>query len=176
MSEAKVSRFVLSAATRIGMPIDAYLVRIQAGEKWCTRCRCWHPRCEFGEDKHRYDGLAACCLNSRRPRQLSLQLQSKRSGLLVPTRDGDKLQARARVNYLVIHGRIPRPDSLPCTDCGGTPETHGRRHEYDHARGYSAEHQLYVEAVCSLCHSAREKARGCKQQADRDPATGRWAK
>jgi 5-methylcytosine-specific restriction endonuclease McrA len=77
---------------------------------------------------------------------------------LKPARGGDRKQARRRINYLVEKGRIPRPDDLACVDCGHKGED--RRHEYDHARGYSAEHQLDVEAVCSKCHHARSDARG----------------
>ena len=76
------------------------------------------------------------------------------------TRNGDKKQARRRVNYLVEQGRIPRPNDLPCVDCAdelGLPST---RHEYDHAKGYDDDNQLYVEPVCRRCHENREEARG----------------
>lgn len=76
-------------------------------------------------------------------------------GWCAPTRDGDRRQARRRVNYLVEQGRIPRAEDLPCIDCADeTPG--GGRHEYDHAKGYDGENQLYVEPVC---HRNREEAR-----------------
>jgi hypothetical protein len=78
---------------------------------------------------------------------------------LKPTRDGDKLQARRRINYLVEQGRIAHPDDLPCMDCGDEVFVRRYRHEYDHARGYAGQNQLYVEPVCSRCHHAREEAR-----------------
>lgn len=78
-----------------------------------------------------------------------------RRGWLAPVRNGDKLQARRRINYLVEQGLISHPDDLPCLDCADG----NRRHEYDHARGYNGDNQLYVEPVCSKCHHNREDAR-----------------
>jgi len=83
----------------------------------------------------------------------------RRRGWLTPARDNDKRQARRRVNYLVEQGLIPRPDDLPCLDCGDEVFGVRYRHEYDHARGYAAKDQLYVEPVCSRCHHNREEAR-----------------
>lgn len=34
-----------------------------------------------------------------------------------------------------------------------------RRHEYDHFKGYAAEHHLDVESVCTICHSKRDSER-----------------
>src|SRR5437867_717404 len=45
-------------------------------------------------------------------------------------RDGDKKQARKRVNQMVLWGRLPRPSDVPCFDCGHRGLD--RRHEYDH--------------------------------------------
>lgn len=55
--------------------------------------------------------------------------------------------------YLVEQGLIPRPRDLQCADCGSPA------HEYDHARGYGADAQLYVEPVCRGCHHHRERSR-----------------
>jgi len=82
-----------------------------------------------------------------------------RRGWLAPTRTGDRLQARRRVNYLVEQGLIPPPEELPCTDCADMLLTDGGRHEYDHAKGYGGENQLYVEPVCQRCHRNREELR-----------------
>lgn len=76
----------------------------------------------------------------------------------VAARDGDKKQARARVNHLVRTGRMPHPSTLPCTDCGHAGE--GRLHEFDHHLGYAAEFHESVEIVCCKCHRARSVARG----------------
>lgn len=62
-----------------------------------------------------------------------------------PPRDGDKLQARQRINVEV---RTPGE----------------RRHEYDHHHGYGAEHHYCVEPVCTKCHRARNDQRGESRQ------------
>lgn len=136
-----------------------YAHRYVSGEKWCTGCKAWHPDEAFGQDSHRRDGRSAICTAARRQRYRKSYVPRGRSrrGWLVPARDGDKLQARRRVNYLVESGQIPHPGDLPCTDCAHVgPE---RRHEYDHFKGYGAEHQLDVEPVCSRCHHRREDLR-----------------
>jgi hypothetical protein len=75
-------------------------------------------------------------------------------------RDGDRKQARQKVNYFVTQGRLPRPCDLPCVDCGHVWADGERRHEYDHHLGYGADHQFDVEAVCTSCHHKRSLARG----------------
>lgn len=91
------------AAARIGVSLCEYRQRLGAGDKWCTRCKGWHPTAAFGLDRTRFDGLAAQCFQGRealygeryepRPRI------SKLGEFFVATRDGDKLQARARTNH-----------------------------------------------------------------------------
>lgn len=75
-------------------------------------------------------------------------------------RDGDKVQARQRVNDEVKAGRRSHPNALPCTDCGHVWKKGERRHEYDHHLGYAAAHHLDVESVCSTCQHARGWRRG----------------
>jgi hypothetical protein len=128
--------------------------------KWCTACKVRHPISAFGRDKSRADGYAACCLASRRVKVRKVQTgRAGRSGWLKPVRDGDKRQARRRINYQVEKGIIPHPADLPCMDCGDSVFLTPHRHEYDHARGYDGKNQLYVEPVCSRCHHNREDAR-----------------
>jgi hypothetical protein len=74
-----------------------------------------------------------------------------------PCRDGDKRQARARVNHFVEKGRLPHPSTLACVDCGHLGSD--RRHEYDHHKDYDGINHLEVECVCNPCHSKREKQR-----------------
>lgn len=148
-----------TAAGRVGASPTDYAHRIVAGEKWCVGCKDWHQIDEFGSDASRPDGRAATCLSYRRGRYAPRERAPRLRGFLVETRDGDKRQARRRVNYLVEQGRIPPPNALPCTDCGHVWEDGGRRHEYDHASGYGVAEQLTVEAVCSACHHTRERAR-----------------
>lgn len=76
-----------------------------------------------------------------------------------PPRDGDKVQARQRINVEVREGRRPHPNTLPCVDCGHVWKPGERRHEYDHYKGYAAEHHYDVEPVCTLCHAARDSAK-----------------
>ena len=76
-----------------------------------------------------------------------------------PPRDGDREQARQRVNVDVRTGRRPHPNAFPCLDCGHAWKPGERRHEYDHARGYAAENHAYVEPVCTQCHARRARER-----------------
>ncbi len=73
----------------------------------------------------------------------------------MPPRDGDKRQARQRINVEVRTGYRPHPNDLPCTDCGHTWSSSERRHEYDHYLGYGAENHMSVESVCTTCHARR---------------------
>lgn len=73
-----------------------------------------------------------------------------------PPRDGDKRQARQRINVEVRTGKRPHPNQLPCADCGHVWEEGERRHEYDHYKGYAPDHHYDVESVCTVCHSTRD--------------------
>lgn len=148
-------------AAKFGMSLEDYLQR-NVSEKWCTGCKQWHVRGAFGADSSRSDGLASQCLAWRKRHYDATHVRTgrrPRAGIyLAPTRDGDKKQARARVNHAVDVKRIPDPNELPCADCGHAYRD-GERHEYDHYLGYAAEHQMSVQAVCIPCHKAREMAR-----------------
>lgn len=84
---------------------------------------------------------------------------SKHGPPAMPPRDGDKQQARQRINVLVRTGRLAHPNTFPCTDCGHVWAEGERRHEYDHHKGYAPEHHYDVEPVCTTCHAARDSAR-----------------
>jgi len=77
-----------------------------------------------------------------------------------PPRDGDKVQARQRINVEVRTGRRPHPNTLPCTDCRHVWIPGERRHEYDHHLGYAAVHHGDVEPVCTKCQRHRSIERG----------------
>lgn len=155
------------AARKAGVSVAEYAERDARGEKWCTRCKKFEVRSEFGIDNTRYDGLAAHCLKSRRTgRPTGVPLGARVNPVTgrpgpspAEARHGDVRQARARINKLVRTGRLPRPNDLPCADCRHVHSPSGRRHEYDHYLGYGPDHHLDVEAVCTSCHAAREKAR-----------------
>jgi hypothetical protein len=148
-------------AAHLGMAL-ADFQRRNIAEKWCTGCKAWHSRSIFGADASRPDGLASSCQPSRsesvRRRRIPRPRRSQAGVYKVSARDGDKKQARRRVNHAVDTGRLADPNTLPCADCGHAYD--GKtRHEYDHHLGYSAEYQMSVEAVCSSCHHAREAKR-----------------
>lgn len=132
------------AARRIGLTLEAYRAKVASGLKWCTGCKEWHPRSEFVRDRSRGDGLRAHCLKRDRARP---------RGRRAPERE----EARRVVAVAVRYRRLPHPSRMACHDCGHTGED--RRHEYDHYLGYAEAHRLDVQAVCTLCHADREKAR-----------------
>lgn len=72
----------------------------------------------------------------------------------LPGRDGDKFQARQRVNVEVKAGRLPHPNSLPCFRCGHIWHEGDPRHHYHHHNGYAAESHFDVVPVCNPCHAA----------------------
>jgi hypothetical protein len=112
-------------------------------------------------DKSRGDGRSASCLASRRTHYSRTYVHKPRPDAgrrFKPARDGDRQQARRRIDHLIAIGRITDPDKLPCVDCGHSGTA--RRHEYDHYLGYAAEHHEHVEPVCSKCHATRSIRRG----------------
>ena len=153
---------IKTAARRLGMSFDSYMAARRAGMKHCISCRQWLASESFCSDADRGDGKSAKCrsCSSSASRSGYTTKPRTRGRVFVPAREGDRRQARRRVNYLVELGLIQHPNDVPCTDCGHLWSAGSRRHEYDHHLGYSAEHQLSVEAVCTTCHHARERARG----------------
>lgn len=136
----------------------------KSGIQWtrvCSKCRQVLPREAFFTDRSRASGVSFVCrpCKNAAARAAYTPRPQQRRGWIEPTRDGDKKQARRRINYLVDQGRIPHPNDLPCMDCADEVFIGNYRHEYDHALGYDGENQLYVEAVCSKCHHNREGAR-----------------
>jgi hypothetical protein len=148
------------AAKRIGICFEAYIENIVAGRRWCHACQSFHEKPEFGIDRTRGDGLARLCLKAKakRCRTSYRPVARARGRKFVAPRDGDKAQARGRVNYMVRVALLPDPNSLRCVDCWHIGTDY--RHEYDHYLGYAAEHHEQVEAVCARCHFARSEARG----------------
>ena len=162
-SKTKIEWHTKTAAARIGISAGEYVRLCNEGKKRCTDCKFWKMQKEFSNDRSRGDGKASRCGSCSKKRHLSSYepRPGPESGRrFVEARDGDRKQARRRVNFLVESGLIPNPNTLPCSDCGLTHKDHGKRHEYDHHNGYAASHHEDVEAVCSGCHHAREAARG----------------
>lgn len=153
---------------RAGVSLDEYDRLLDAGQKWCGRCRTFHPRAEFGADRSRGDGLAPACRTSKNSHGRAEYQPRPRPApgrRYAAARDGDKLQARGRVNHLVDVGLLPSPATLRCVDCGHLGPD--RRHEYDHHLGYAAEHHEDVEPVCNPCHARREVDRRGRQNQHR---------
>ncbi len=148
-------------AALVGITLHELSARIEAGEKYCWRCRALHPRSAFNVDESRADGLYPACRDSltanNRAQYRPRPRTSKLGTFFAPNRDGDKKQARSRVNHHVDVGLLPDPNDVPCFDCGHIYATGERRHEYDHHLGYAEEHQLSVQAVCTTCHRARDQ-------------------
>lgn len=154
---------LLVRATKLGMTVSAYCARVATGEKWCTGCKAWHLRTTFGPDPSRPDGLANTCRTGRKAYYHTgyhpHPITRKPAGAhrFKPPRDGDKRQARARINHLIQLGKIPAPNDLPCADCGHVWTPGERRHEYDHHLGYAAKDHEHVEPLCTTCHHKRER-------------------
>ena len=53
------------AATRIGVSPEEYARRLKCGMLWCWACRKFQDKGEFGKDKGRTSGRAACCKSAR---------------------------------------------------------------------------------------------------------------
>lgn len=127
----------------------------------CWSCRQSLPASAFGSDRSRPDGVNPVCrtCKNRRARDgYSPAMRPTRFGpRRLPRRDGDKRQARSRVNHDVRMGLRANPNELACVDCGHLGSD--KRHEYDHHLGYAAEHHGDVEPVCSTCHHRREEMR-----------------
>ena len=157
-----------TAAKMAGVSIEEYYRLVDSGYKWCTKCKGWHPVAEFGNDRSRSDGLSSTCVKGRRQlyRETYIpvpeHLRKTPGPPIKPSEDGNKKQARRKVNRLVAKGKMAKPQALPCFDCGhlGPQTTPQNRHEYDHFKGYAAENHLVVQVVCSSCHVKREIGRG----------------
>lgn len=49
------------AAKRLGITLDEYISKRNAGLKWCTKCKTWQSVSDFAKDKTRGDGLKSIC-------------------------------------------------------------------------------------------------------------------
>lgn len=50
-----------TAAKRIGVSFEGYLANLASGLKWCTGCRQWKLRIQFGKNRAHADGLCSIC-------------------------------------------------------------------------------------------------------------------
>ncbi|HLO46942.1 MAG TPA: hypothetical protein VK211_00730 [Kamptonema sp.] len=152
-----------SAAFKIGCTWQEYSQKRQSGFNWCSVCRTWMPLAFFNNDANSVDGKCNKCkscsraIDRQRYKPVPLDQQKPRGFAPHPPRDGDKQQARNRVNREVRKGKLPRAQTVPCTDCGHIGSD--RLHEYDHYLGYAAINHLAVQCVCVPCHNKREQRR-----------------
>jgi hypothetical protein len=158
-------------AARIGTTPAEVAAKRTAGFKWCWKCAAWRGHACFGSDPSRGDGLTVYCLSHRRVtirkpwRPRPNPLTGRPGPAPHPFRDGDKVQARARVHLEVHNGRMPSADNVPCTQCGHIWKTADPHHHYHHHRGYDTEHHLDVIVLCASCHGrthARHPRSHCK--------------
>src|SRR5579862_2651674 len=93
-----------AAAFYFGISHEELLSRQAAGLKHCSRCKEWIRIELFGRDRSRGDGRSSICNHckakkSKTERPPVMPEDRKPMGPApAPERDGDKLQARARVN------------------------------------------------------------------------------
>ena len=152
-----------AAACKIGCTWQEYFQKRQSGFKWCSACKTWTPLAFFNRDSGAIDGKSNKCKSCSRAKDrqrykpVPLDLQKPRGFAVHPPRDGDKQQARNRVNREVAKGKLPHARTVPCTDCGHIGSD--RLHEYDHYLGYASINHLAVECVCVPCHNKREQQR-----------------
>jgi len=152
-----------SAACRIGCTWQEYFQKRQSGFKWCSACKTWVPLAFFNKDSGAIDGKSNKCKSCTRAKDrqryepVPLDQRKPRGFAVYPPRDGDKQQARNRVNHMVRNGKLPHARTVPCTDCGHIGSD--RQHEYDHYLGYATINHLAVECVCVPCHNKREQQR-----------------
>lgn len=131
-----------TAAIRVGVTLEEYRAKVAQGLKWCTGCKLWKMREEYGADKSRGDGLAARCTACRR-------VKSRAARVGGPPDQRTATLATEAVRKAVRQGRLAPIRSLKCRDCGKVA-----RH-YHHHLGYARTHWLDVIALCVGCHRRR---------------------
>lgn len=77
----------------------------------------------------------------------------------------NKRRARRRVTTAVEAGRLAKPSTLACLDCGAPAR------EYDHYLGYAGIQHLRVQPVCRQCHVDRAIKRGERPERKRTMTT-----
>lgn len=146
-----------AAATKLKIYVEEYQQKINSGFKWCSHCRSFKPQILFNKSSRNKCQICSRAADRRRYKPVPIEERKPRGFVPHPPRDGDKQQARNRVNRMVRNGKLPRAQAVPCTDCGHI----GRDilHEYDHYLGYAAINHLEVQCVCVPCHNEREQRR-----------------
>lgn len=76
------------AAKRVGLTLEEYQAKLDAGLKWCHHCDQWKPLESFGQDSSRGDGREARCSECRRTPDPKPRV--------IPSRKGQHHTAEAR--------------------------------------------------------------------------------
>lgn len=156
------------AAAKLGISVEQYQQNVKSGLKWCFSCQAWVKVRLFNLDASSRDGKDNRCRSCRqlfdrqRYHPVPIEQRKSRGFPAKPGRDGDKNQARNRVNYAVASNKLARARNIPCVDCGHLGPD--RIHDYDHHKGYDAVNHLEVECVCVPCHVDRERQRKQERQ------------
>src|SRR5262249_39223167 len=137
--------YIKRSARTLNVPVDSYLAEIRDGRKWCSRCREWHPRSDFGLDKHQGDGLNSSCRISRRvlvkryrgqthllgknrPAKTRAKRSAPRRGKKTKKGKGEKPPAisppRQHAEYQRWRRAVLRRDSPRCVQCGDRNRLH----------------------------------------------------
>lgn len=130
------------AAKKLGMSLDDYLARINAGQKRCYVCKSWKLLVEFDVDNSRGNKRAGACIECKRT-------AFRKTRIGGPPSEKVQQQAGSALNYAIRRGKLPKVSTLICTDCG-SPACH-----YHHHLGYEKEHWLDVIPLCRGCHRRR---------------------
>lgn len=121
----------------------------------CTRSGQLLPLTEFHKDKQKVDGRISQCKQCCRARVTEYRKtehgRKKKAAWCAEDKRKNgvtnKMLARYLVNKAISRGDLPRPISLPCSECGQSAK------EYHHHLGYEPEHYMDVIPVCVLCHA-----------------------
>ena len=159
---------IRKTASKAGISVEQYLANEKFGMKWCTDCESFVDQDYFYDTssrgrarKHSY--CKSCSrIRSKRANDLRLSTSEEFSKRETFPRDGDKKQARYRVNREVHKGNLPHAQTVACIDCGHVGSD--KKHHYDHYLGYAGINHLAVECVCVSCHQKRERQRNQQPQ------------
>ncbi|HLO51487.1 MAG TPA: hypothetical protein VK211_23945 [Kamptonema sp.] len=108
---------IASAASQIGISVEEYLSKIEAGLKWCCKCKSWQPIDCFHSDKSRFDKKKPICKNCtkaipRLPYKPKPTLAPKTNPIKIGTRFG--LWEVIGEPSLSKKGKITQISKYPC--------------------------------------------------------------
>lgn len=167
-------RYAKRSANHVGVSTEEWLRLRGAGQKWCCRCRQWHPETEFGADAGNRDGLLNFCRKSthrlvKSPRKGSghkgkthsletkFKMSTNRSGVGNANWRGGITPAvrrmRQNADYQRWRRQVIARDNHSCSVCGASPKT---IHAH-HVKPIKTHPELALDpsngvALCPPCH------------------------